>query len=281
MPLYTSEDPPSVIPPSLKFSSSTVKVSVKYVIRAVVERHKFYRRNMTAYQELELRPLQPPSLQPLSLYPETEDHANYIKLVEYPSSPFLETSIPEREDCGSSPPAYSPSLALEVCVPRSRIIVSGKTLDFGITIYVPAGFQHSMRPFWLKSLSVHILATTTASVAYNVRSHTSHISTCYFEGWLPLERQLDGERVTLPSELWSSHIYPLIQPSFSTQNVRRTHKIKFKVELLGSQSNKTLVGGSSLNLWLQTDMLSLGLNSRRRGNGEKRTGSRFRRSSIV
>lgn len=224
----------SVLPPSFNLISSSVTASATYRIRAVVERSKFLKRNISTSRDLELRPLQPPDL---SVNPE---EPRYVRLVDRIVGSAFGLRSGDAND-GSGLPSYCPSLTFEVRLPQSRTIHCGDHLNLQISFHVPKEIQQVLGNIWLRNIAVQIKTTTTVAVGGRTRSHSTLLSVCNVEGFLALESESEGEIFALSQELWKHHVCPMMDPSFQITNVRRTHRLEVLTSLMSRRLSQAHV----------------------------------------
>lgn len=233
------------LPPTFNVASSTLKASASYRIRVAVQRPGILKRNRTIFETVTLRPLRPPEIQP----PGTP---RYLVLTEYFPGGVREAqgAIAGAEP---SPPPYSPAVTLNVGLPANRVIHPGDHLDMKLELRIPQQMQQSLDAFWVSNLTVRIQARTIVKVSDHEDFTDYSIAICSCEGYIPLELPAELEFVTIPAGLWEHHRYPLITPSFTCANVRRTHRLQIKLGLASSSSSEVYVSISSFSSKIRRD----------------------------
>ena len=223
------------LPPSFQLSVHSMKVSVRYHLRVVVERPSLLHKDLAAVREIVFRPLEPPDLPeslaaPLSLQ-RVMVHlcAETLKLS---SEPFMG---------GEAPPPYNPAIGFEIGVPQCGLAHAGDHIALEIAFDVPKAIQLSARALWLTHLTIRIRAATTATVGCHERTYLSYVNVCDIKGITPLEFSADRERSNVSSDLWAHQVYPHMLPSFVSGGVRRTHRLEVIANIMAQSTQETQV----------------------------------------
>ncbi|KYG41955.1 hypothetical protein M433DRAFT_158465 [Acidomyces richmondensis BFW] len=230
----------STLPPSFELVSESLKISVSYRIRAVVDRPGLLRCNLTSTRAVEFRPLPPPDLGSLQ-------RPRYLKVTKDLGDQILE----QKEDNATgerNPPPYDTAILFEVSIPESRIIRVGDRLDLGITVFVPHKLRKALATIWLESLAIRLRSTTMITVECATRAHIGYLDLCKTQGLLPLEFSNACERFEVPSELWRNHVYPLILPSFASCGIQRQYALEIAAGFFSPTTNKVYTVRTSVDV---------------------------------
>ena len=223
------------LPPSFKLVSGALKALATYRLRAVVECPGWLTRRLSAVQHIEFRPLQPPRMneQPRRLC--ATGHLSVERFGFKCSTP----------NDGSELPSYSPPVVFEVTAPSSNAIRPGDHLDLSTKICIPTELHQSPGLIWLQSLTIRLSTMTTGSAGCNARSHAGYVSVCSTQGFLPVEPADGSEWFAIPPQLWESHIYPQILPSFKSYGIQRSHRLEGTARIASNLTSSVRVS----SLW--------------------------------
>lgn len=221
----------TLLPPNFAFASDTLKASVSYQLRILIERQGFLRPNLVREQPIEYRPLLPFFCSPNQHGWETTGRT--VIPLSYPDS-----------KAGSSirqPASIKSQVTLEVTLPGPKALRPGNPVSVSITFIVPAELRLSFSPTWIFGLSIRLKATTSATARTHLRAHVGYIDVCNVQAILPIEMDPGASRVTLPSALWQHCIYPAAIPTFRLCEAERTYQLEVIVTFACSKADGTLV----------------------------------------
>lgn len=224
----------SALPPSFDLTSDVLKASATYRIRTVVERCGVLKRRLSTARDIEFRPLHPPELR-LAQQPK---RTRVVEHLDGSALGFRNSNTNVDNDL----PPYSPSIGFETTLPYSRSIRPGTHVDLAISIRVPEELRQAQNPIWLESLNIRLRTTTTGIVPRFARSHVGYINICAVQGHLPLEIPAGRNKFMLPPELWQSHVYPSILPSFRSCGIQRIHRLEVIAGFASRLMDHTQVG---------------------------------------
>lgn len=220
-----------MLPPSFQLSSITLRVSATYRLRAVVERSGIFKRQLSLTHNVDFTPLGPPRV---------TQHSVPLRIAGHLA---IDTADPQTRArlTVSAPPAYTPSITLEVVLP-SKTLYPGDRLDYGVKIAIPTTEMRApSNMYWLESLIVRLRTTTSAPVGCCTRSNVGYINIHNMQGLLPLEPGADG-RYAVPSDLWKNQILPQVLPSFQAYGVRRSYKLEFVASIISTLADTYVRG---------------------------------------
>lgn len=218
----------TTLPPSFDLVSKPLTASTTYRLRAVIRRPGLLHRNTNGKRKLEFRPLHP-------LRISSSEREGLFKVTSRFSGVSLgleELYLADR----SGLPTYSPAISLDLMVPSTKIHPRAHP-DLRMIVHVPYEVQQALGLIWLSSVTIQLKATTMASVGAVVQSCVGCKEICRTKGFLLLDLGPDSEEVALPSELWQSHVYPMLLPSFDSRHIRRTHRLEVVAEFASSKGS--------------------------------------------
>ena len=227
----------STLPPTLQLTSTALKITIAYSIRAVVERPGKFRKNLNASHEFHFQPLDPPRL-------DVRGPADELKAYGYITAESLGIREQPRGNDQELPP-YDPSLGLEVST-CSGSIRPGDCVDLNITISVPSNIQKRLGHLWLSRLIVRLIATATATVDGHQRFHETVTQVVATHGFMPLDRADGSEPFSIPQGLWRDHVYPMMLPSFKTCGLERVHRLEV-IAAIGSGTTQLVYASSPVH----------------------------------
>lgn len=223
------------LPPSFELSANTMKVSIKYHLRVVVERPGLLHKDLTAVREIVFRPLEPPDLPEL-----LAGQLGLQRVMVHLCAEALKLSS-EPSAAREAPPPYTSAIAFEIAIAGCGLAHSGDYVALEMAFDVPKALQRSAEALWLTQLIIRIQAATTAIVGCQKRTHLSYINVCDVKGITPLEFSPDRERSMVPSDLWAHQVYPHMPHSFVSGSVRRTHRLEVIASIVAQSTQVTQV----------------------------------------
>jgi hypothetical protein len=221
----------SLLPPNFVFASESLKASVSYRLRIVIERQGFLRPNLMKEHSIEYRPLLPFFCSPSQHGWETTGRTD-IPL------PYSDSKTATSRNQLAF---HKSQVTLEVILPGPKVLRPGNPVCLSISFIVPTELRLSFSPTWIFGLSIRLKAKTVATAAAHVRAHVGYIDICNIQAILPVEMQPGASHVTLPSALWEHCIYPAAIPTFQLCEAERTYQLEVTVNFACSKADVTHV----------------------------------------
>lgn len=218
-------------------------VSVSYTLRVVVESTGLFSLNNTTKCNVEFRPLS-------GFQPCLHNHTALLKTVNYLSADTLGLKR-NSSDGGHDLPPYTPSIAFECDLPPCKMIVPGDLINLRMAFVIPTELRHLFALIWVTSIRIKLKTTTTAIVGSHSRTHTANFDCYTVMGSIPLHLPNDDSRISIPPELWGSHIYPHPLASFQLKGARREHAVEVTVDFSWVSPNNIRVSATLLPFGVQ------------------------------
>lgn len=234
----------SLLPPSLNVSSDTVKVEIKYQLRAVVVRSGFMNRDIATIRKIQIQPLQPP---------DPFDDQNIAATISSASSgTALPLALYRADQSASTTSSNEVSSMFEIKCSAPRLLRPGRTLDVRVSICIPVENQSTLMPVWLTSLVFRLVVRTTVRSSRSDATDTAHFTLWSYSGFLPTILDEENECFTIPDSLWNRSVIPSLTPSFDCCGVSRSYQLQIIASISPASKSRVWVSNSSTlcRFWL-------------------------------
>ncbi|RPA97514.1 hypothetical protein L873DRAFT_1918534 [Choiromyces venosus 120613-1] len=217
---------PGTLPPSLSGVPND-EAWIRYFLKVTVNRPKFYKINLRAFDPFVFLPIEPPRPPPTT----NETYAKRQHQFIYNDSPIskkrgLFGAFRQQTPMINTAPC-AVHFSIEARLPSPPIIVPNLQLPLRVIL---VKMEPYTVPVFIRSLQIHLFAFTEIT-AHGVKKTDKRIITCLsLTGLLsPIgyDSQAVGQEVEADQALWANAALPdTVPPSFRTCNIWRTYQLE-------------------------------------------------------